>query len=143
MSSRDEPAAAFPDPSDGARPLRVLIADDDGFVRKALAATLGAEFEIVATAADAREAVALAEEHEPDAAIVDVNMPGGGGLQATRGILGCSPGTAVIVLSGDESDRTVREVINAGATTYVRKGTPRAELARAVRTSVAASRLKA
>jgi DNA-binding NarL/FixJ family response regulator len=136
MSGDDDPAAL----SDGEQSLRLLIADDDRFVRTALAAALGAEFEIVGTAADADGAIALAEEHQPDAAIVDVNMPGGGGLEATRGIRGRSPRTAVIVLSADESDATVRDVINAGATTYVRKGTPRAELSRAVRSSVAAAR---
>lgn len=137
MHGDDDPAASS---SDGERSLRLLIADDDRFVRTALTAALGAEFEIVATAADAGDAIALAAEHKPDAAIVDVDMPGGGGLRATREIRGISPRTAVIVLSGDESDGVVRDVINAGATTYVRKGTPRAELSRAVRTSVAAVR---
>ncbi len=132
------------DPADssshGKQALRLLIADDDRFMRAALTAALGAEFEIVGAAADADDAIALAEEHQPDAAIVDVNMPGGGGLQATRGIRSRSPRTAVVVLSGDESDGIVRDVINAGATTYVRKGTPRAELSQAVRSSVAAAR---
>jgi DNA-binding NarL/FixJ family response regulator len=136
----DDPAPASRATLDGAPSLRLLIADDDRFVRTALAAALGVEFEIVATAADASDAIALAAEHKPDAAIVDVDMPGGGGLRATREIRGISPRTAVIVLSGDESDGVVRDVINAGATTYVRKGTPRAELSRVVRTSVAAVR---
>ncbi len=135
MTGDDHPAAS----SGGERLLRLLIADDDRFVRTALTAALKAEFDIVATAADADDAIALAGQHQPDAAIVDVDMPGGGGLHATRGIRSSSPHTAVIVLSGDESDGIVREVINAGAMTYVRKGTPRAELSRAVRTSVAAA----
>jgi len=119
---------------------RVLIADDDRFMRTALAAGLRTEFEVVATAADALEAIVLAEQHQPDAAIVDVDMPGGGGLHATRGIRNCSPRTAVVVLSGNESERTAGEAIDAGAATYVRKGTPRAELARAVRTAIEAAR---
>jgi DNA-binding NarL/FixJ family response regulator len=118
----------------------VLIADDDRFVRRALAEALGQEFEIVGSATDADGAIALAREHRPDAAIVDVDMPGGGGLRATQEIRACSPQTAVVVLSGDESDVVVREVISAGAMTYVRKGTPSAELSRVVRASVTAAR---
>jgi DNA-binding NarL/FixJ family response regulator len=120
--------------------LRVLIADDDRFMRTALAAGLAGDFAVVGTAADADEAIALAEELHPDAAILDVDMPGGGGLRATTEILQRSPTTAVVILSGDESDVVVRDMINAGAMTYVRKGAQREELAEAVRRSVAATR---
>lgn len=137
----DDPAQAVPPSSDGTAALRLLIADDDRFVRTALTAALGTEFDIVGTAADADDAIALAAEHQPDAAIVDVDMPGGGGVRATREIRRRSPRTAVIVLSGDESDDLVREIIGAGAMTYVRKGTARTELSQVVRTSVRAARL--
>lgn len=136
----DAAPAVTPSSSDGAPSLRLLIADDDRFMRTALTAALGTEFQIVGTAADADGAIALAEEHQPDAAIVDVDMPGGGGLRATREIRRRSPRTAVVVLSGDESDVVVRAVIGAGAMTYVRKGTARGELSRAVRSSVMAAR---
>jgi DNA-binding NarL/FixJ family response regulator len=132
MSATD----AAPGPASG--PIRLLIADDDRFMRSALAAGLAGEFEIVGAAADADEAIRLAEEHRPDAAILDVDMPGGGGLRATKEIRSRSPRTAVVVLSGDESDVVVRDVITAGAMTYVRKGAARAELAQAVRRSIAA-----
>ena len=56
----------------------LLIADDDVFMRTALSAQLRDAFRIVAVAADATEAIALAEEHQPDAALLDVDMPNGG-----------------------------------------------------------------
>ncbi|HYZ80930.1 MAG TPA: response regulator, partial [Solirubrobacteraceae bacterium] len=59
----------------------------------------------------------------------DVQMPGGGGLSAIRGIAGVSPDTAAVVLSGDEFDPLVRQLMIAGAMTYVRKGIAPTELA--------------
>lgn len=64
----------------------------------------------------------LARECQPDAALVDVEMPAGGGLRAVRGIHDVAPDTAIVVLSVDESDALVRELIQAGATAYLRKG---------------------
>jgi len=104
------------------QPARLLIADDEPLVRSMLTAQLSADFEVVGEAADAEEAIALAREHQPDAAIVDVEMPGGGGLHATREIRDCSPGTAVLVLSSDESDAGVVSMLQAGAVSYYRKG---------------------
>jgi len=80
-------------------------------------------FEIVAEAADATEAIAFARELQPDAALLDLNMPGGGGRTAVPGIVAASPGTAIVVISGDEEDSIVRELLIAGAVAYVRKGT--------------------
>ena len=110
---------------------RVLIADDDQAVRAVLAATLGREFEIVAEATDAVEAIALARKHRPDAALVDLNMPEGGGR--VPGILAASPKTAIVVISSDDEDSIVRELMIGGAIAYVRKGTdPRETLNRAI-----------
>jgi DNA-binding NarL/FixJ family response regulator len=100
----------------------LLIADDEPLVRAMLLAQLQPDFEVVAAASDADEAIALAREHQPDVAIVDVEMPGGGGLRATREIRACSPGTAVLVLSSDESDAGVLAMLQAGAVSYFRKG---------------------
>ena len=107
---------------------RLLIADDDDFMRSALAAQLGRDFEVVGAASDAHEAARLAQEHQPDLALVDVDMPSGGGLQATRDIRERSAETAVVALSADESRETVIEMLNAGAMSYVRKGTEPHEL---------------
>ncbi|MGH2841569.1 MAG: response regulator [Solirubrobacteraceae bacterium] len=107
----------------------LLIADDDPVVRSMLCAQLGQSFDIVAAARDAEDAIALAHRHQPDAAIIDVQMPMGGGLRATTEMQSCAPRTAIVVLSADESDGSVRDVIAAGATAYVRKGATTDELA--------------
>jgi CheY-like chemotaxis protein len=120
----------MPDPSSvppGSSP-RVLIADDDPDVRAVLSAQLTGSFDVVGTAADTDEAIALATEQQPDIAIVDVQMPGGGGLRATREIRGAAPGTTIVALSADESERVVLDMLNAGAVAYIRKGVGADEL---------------
>ena len=87
-----------------------------------LGLSLGERFELVGSVADAEEAVEFARTIQPEVALVDVEMPKGGGLRALTGILEAAPNTAVVMLSADESDRTVREFIQAGATAYCRKG---------------------
>jgi DNA-binding NarL/FixJ family response regulator len=101
---------------------RLMIADDDPVVQSLLNMSLSGEFDVVGVAADGEEAVKLAKASQPDAALVDVEMPEGGGLRAVQGIHDVAPDTAIVVLSGDESDRVVRELMQAGATTYLRKG---------------------
>jgi len=124
---------------DGRGPIpRLLIADDDGFVQSLLALQLNSEYDIVGGAQDADQAIELAEMHHPDVAIIDVQMPGGGGLRATREIRRLAPATAVVAISGDESDLVVRAMLQAGAITYVRKGRPGRELAGILRESIAA-----
>ena len=88
------------------------------------------EFEVVGQAADAAEAIELARRLHPDAALVDLNMPGGGGRTAIPGIVAASPKTAIVVISSDEEDSIVREVLIAGAVAYVRKGTDPSETLR-------------
>jgi DNA-binding NarL/FixJ family response regulator len=116
----------------------LIIADDDPVVRSMLSLTLERHFEIVAAVADSAQAVASAQNLKPDVALVDVQMPGGGGRTAVRGIAEVSPDTAVVVLSGDESDALVRELMIAGAMTYVRKGIPPQELVQVLHRSMQA-----
>jgi DNA-binding NarL/FixJ family response regulator len=101
---------------------RLMIADDDPVVQSMLDMSLSQEFDVVGLAADGEEAVELARGSQPDAALVDVEMPGGGGLHAVRGIHEIAPDTAIVVLSVDESDGVVRELMQAGAVAYLRKG---------------------
>ena len=117
---------------------RLLIADDDPIVRSLLSTQLAGDFEICAVASDATEASELAEQHRPDAALVDVEMPGGGGLAAVRRISERSPDTCIVILSGDESQDVVVELLNAGAIAYVRKGVPGDQIARTVADSLKA-----
>ncbi len=105
----------------GYRP-RLIIADDDPVIRSMLGMALNGGFDVVGVASDTAEAVELARVSQPDAALVDVDMPKGGGMGAVRGIVEVAPGTAIVVLSGDETDRLVRELMQAGAVAYCRKG---------------------
>ncbi|HET8537413.1 MAG TPA: response regulator transcription factor [Solirubrobacteraceae bacterium] len=100
----------------------LLIADDDAVLRRTIGALVGGSFDVVGLAADAQEAIALAVSHRPDVALVDVQMPGGGGLHATQQIAGHSPRTAIVILSGDEEHSAVLELLAAGAVSYLRKG---------------------
>jgi DNA-binding NarL/FixJ family response regulator len=135
-------ADAFDQPDPAGHPpgprSRILIADDDPVTRSVLSRALGVEFEIVGTACDAAEAIALAERTRPDAAIVDLQMPDGGGLRATREICSRVPETAVVMLSVDECEPIVLETIEAGAMAYVRKNASYAALGRALRASIGA-----
>src|SRR4051794_4643393 len=107
---------------------RVLIADDDPDVRAVLTTQLAGRFDVVGAAADTDEAIALATDTRPDIAIVDVQMPGGGGLRATREIFEATPETTIVALSADESERIVLDMLRAGAVAYVRKGVAADEL---------------
>jgi len=116
------------DPISPAQPT-LLIADDDPVVRSMLSLTLDRQFDIVGAARDADQAIALAQASRPDVALIDVQMPGGGGLRAIHGIGDVSPATAAVVLSADEFDPMVRQLMIAGAMSYVRKGIAPAALA--------------
>jgi DNA-binding NarL/FixJ family response regulator len=115
---------------------RLMIADDDPVVQSMLDMSLGQEFNIVGLAADGEKAVELAKASQPDAALVDVEMPEGGGLRAVRGIHEVAPDTAIVVLSIDESDGVVREFMQAGAVAYLRKGVAPRVLADALMDSI-------
>jgi EAL domain-containing protein (putative c-di-GMP-specific phosphodiesterase class I) len=108
-----------------AAPIRVLIADDEPALRNALAALFAHEdrLVLVGEAGDADQAIELAVERHPDIALVDVNMPAGGGPRAARGIIRVSPETRVIALSAFEDRPTVLEMLRAGAVGYLVKGT--------------------
>jgi DNA-binding NarL/FixJ family response regulator len=116
----------------------LLIADDDPVVRSMLSLTMERQFQIVAAVPDSQRAIATAGALRPDVALIDVQMPGGGARTAVRGIAEASPETAVVILSGDESDALVRELMIAGAMTYVRKGIAPHELAEVLHRSIRA-----
>ena len=117
---------------------RVMIADDNPMIRSTLGMSLSSRFEVVGVAADSEEAVELARATQPDAAVVDVEMPKGGGLHAVRGILEVAPATAIVVLSADEIDGVVRELMQAGAIAYLRKGVAPQVLAESLTESIEA-----
>ena len=116
--------------SNDSRPT-LLLADDDPIVRSALSSQLGdAGFNVIAAAHDAVQAIELAAEHQPDAALVDVEMPNGGAHAAVPEIATRSPDTCIVILSGDESPKMVVELLEAGAIAYVRKGVSGAQIAK-------------
>src|SRR5688500_2472062 len=115
---------------DSVDPIRVLLADDEPALRTALTELLSHEdrVELIGTAADAEEAIRIAESGRPDVALVDVRMPEGGGPHAARGISRVSPRTRVIALSAYEDKKNVMEMLRAGAVGYLVKGTAADEL---------------
>ena len=122
------------------REIRVIVADDDPVAREVAAAHIGAHqgFVLAGAAQDADEAAALAERERPDAAVIDVEMPGGGGEAAVRQIAERSPGTAVIALSAHDDERSVLGMLQAGAVTYVQKGASADAICSAIARSVEA-----
>ena len=105
------------------RPISVLVADDERAVVHVLEALICAEadLEFVGSAGDADEAIALAMARRPDVALVDVRMPGGGGLRAAREIARRCPGTRIVALTASEDEDTVIAMVAAGAHAYVPK----------------------
>jgi DNA-binding NarL/FixJ family response regulator len=112
----------------------VLIADDHPVVREGLRGMLAAEpgISVVAEAASGAEAVAMASHHRPDVVLMDLRMPGGDGVQATTDILAAMPDSRVVVLTTYESDVDIVRAVEAGATGYLLKDTPRRDLVDAV-----------
>jgi DNA-binding NarL/FixJ family response regulator len=122
--------------------MRVLIADDETDVRNLLIEMISREpdLELVAAAADAREAIEAAERERPDVAIIDAHMPEGGGVRALREIAERCPETATIVLSAFDSQQKVVEHLDAGAMVYLVKPVTRSELVQTIERAVAAHR---
>ena len=104
--------------------IRVLIAEDEASVRAALAALIRTEpnLELVGEAANATDAIAIAAEEQPDVAVLDVRMPGGGGAAAVRGIKRKSPDTRMLAFSAADDRATVLEMLEAGVVGYLVKG---------------------
>lgn len=117
----------------------VLLADDHPLVREGLRAVFSAaqDISVVGEASDGQEAVALVVDTGPDVVVMDLQMPGLHGIEATRQILARRPSTAVLVLTMFEDDDTVFAAVRAGAAGYLLKGADGADIVTAVR-SVAA-----
>lgn len=114
--------------------VRILIADDHPLIRKGLRTLLGGEpgFEVVGEAADGPAVVGLATELQPDVVLMDLQMPGGSGIAATREIIATSPQIRVLVVTLFEDDESVFTALRAGARGYVLKDADDEELVRAI-----------
>jgi DNA-binding NarL/FixJ family response regulator len=115
-------------------PTRVLIADDHALFRYGMRAMLGAEprYEVVGEASTGEEAVAMAAELKPDIVLMDLQMPGINGIEATRQIMGDSPHVGVVVVTMFEDDDSVFAAMRAGARGYVLKGADAEEVLKVV-----------
>ena len=117
------------------RPIRILIADDHPLFRAGLRTLLDsvADTEVVGEAATGEEAVELALALTPDVVVMDVNMPGLNGIDATRCILNESKDVHVLVMTMHDDDDAVFAAIRAGARGYLLKGAVQEETLRAIR----------
>jgi PAS domain S-box-containing protein len=115
--------------------IRVLIADDDRALAAALADTVASagDLEVVGTSHDTDAVVIAAAAHQPDVILMDVRMPGGGGVAATTRILAEQPEVAIVGLSAHEDQGTASQMLEAGAVGYIVKGMPETEIVEAIR----------
>jgi DNA-binding NarL/FixJ family response regulator len=114
--------------------VRVLVADDHPVVRAGLRALLSAEpgLAVVAEAGSGEETVLMARQHQPDVVLMDLRMPGAGGLAAIRQLSADQPGVRVVVLTTYDSDADILPAVEAGAAGYLLKDTPRDTLVGAI-----------
>jgi DNA-binding NarL/FixJ family response regulator len=116
--------------------IRILLADDHAVLRAGLRALLEAEsaFEVVGEAGTGEEAVARARLTRPDVVVMDLSMPGMGGLEATRQIAALEQGTRVLVLTVHAEEEYLLPVLEAGGSGYVRKTSADEDLIEALHT---------
>jgi DNA-binding NarL/FixJ family response regulator len=114
--------------------LRILIADDHPLFRDGLRTLLqsGSDTEVVGEAATGDETIARAATLQPDVILMDINMPGVNGIEATRRILHTSPHISILVVTMYEDDDSVFAAMRAGARGYLLKGADQDETLRAI-----------
>jgi len=115
--------------------LRIFVAEDHPLFRRGVVSLLSSvpDFEVVGEATSGREAVERATRLQPDVVLMDLQMPGGNGIEATREIARKSPGVRVLVVTLFEDDDSVFMALRAGARGYILKDADEEELARAIR----------
>ncbi|MBA3747364.1 MAG: response regulator transcription factor, partial [Solirubrobacterales bacterium] len=118
-----------------AEPLRVMVVDDHDLFRSGLRRLLDGDpdLTVIADARRGDEAVERAAELRPDVVVMDLNMPGMTGIEATRRILEVSPDSAVLVLTINDADDDVLDAVLAGASGYLLKDAKLPEIVGAIR----------
>jgi DNA-binding NarL/FixJ family response regulator len=116
-------------------PIRIVVADDHPIVRAGIVGLLETApgIEVVGEAADGAEAVELAASERPDLVLMDLRMPGVDGASATASIVAAGHGTRVLVLTTYETDDHILAAIEAGASGYLLKAAPQAEILAGIR----------
>ena len=117
------------------QPIRLFIADDHALFREGIRALISATNDIacVGEAAAGEEAIRQIESLQPDVVLMDINMPGINGIEATRRILHAHPATGIIMVTMLEDDASIFAAMRAGARGYVLKGANHQELLQAIR----------
>jgi two-component system, NarL family, response regulator LiaR len=115
--------------------MKVIICDDQSIVREGLAMLLKLEpdIQVIGMADDGAAAIELVDKERPDVVLMDLKMPSVNGVEATRHIKSKYPEVRVLILTTYDDDQWVFDAINAGASGYLLKDTPRDELVKAVR----------
>ena len=117
-----------------AQPIRVILADDHAVVRAGIRQFMerNREIQVVAEAGDGPQAVSAIQEHRPDVAILDLQMPGMSGIEVTRWVRANARNTGVLILTAYDDDPYVLAALQAGANGYVLKTADAAEIVRSV-----------
>jgi two-component system response regulator NreC len=115
-------------------PIHILIADDHGVLRAGLRTLLNAEpdLEVIAEASDGNDVLRLASELRPDIVLLDISMPGPGGIEVTRRLKEALPELRVLILTAHEDESMLREAVQAGAAGYIIKRAVESELINAI-----------
>ena len=126
-------------------PIRVLVVDDQELVRSGFCVILDAAdgITVVGEAANGEAAVRAAAAHHPDVVLMDIRMPGMDGLEATRLLARSEPAPKVVMLTTFDLDEYVYEALRAGASGFLLKDSPRADLIAAVRIAAAGNAMLA
>ncbi len=124
-------------------PIRVLLAEDQGMVRGALAALLGLEgdIEVVAEVGRGDEVLSAALNCQPDVALLDIEMPGGNGLDAAAALHEKLPTCRIVILTTFGRSGYLREAVESGAVGFLLKDAPATQLAIAIRRVMAGERV--
>ena len=122
-------------------PLRVLLVDDHELIRHGLATVFAAHsFDVVGQAGTVAQAIALYDQHHPDAVVTDLQLPDGTGLDIVRAIRRTDKEAGVVVLTMHSGDEQIFAAMEAGASAFVGKDAPSTEVVQAARHAVASPR---